>query len=160
MLSVAVMCFMCTKPKPKVSIDLERVRDSVEEHTGKHKFSPLITKDRHLAVEYRIENGKIITDVDSSPVKIVFGKMPRMKSMGTFQVVLLDKQDSVLLSYYMTNPLYIRVESGPGRGVKRIQNGSFFVRLPKDQSIGKIVFIEEKEGRIESNVSGKFSHIQ
>lgn len=62
--------------------------------------------------------------------------------------------------YYIANPFYVRVEGAGTKSQKRISEGSFYIRLPKDKSITKVVFLEVGQSLIESNIGEKVSHIQ
>lgn len=163
---LAVFCFLCAacreRPSKEMKIDYARLRDTLDslKRNDANRFTPVIGPDRHFTIRYEIHNGGIVTGIDTSDIKIAYGKMPKMPASGTFQVVLLNKANRAISTYYISNPFFVRVESGGRKSQKRISEGSFYIRLPIDKSVTRVQFLEIGQRRVQSDIGGVLSLVK
>lgn len=150
-----LLCFICCmcKPKPvpteELVIDHLKLRKAVQEASG--PFTPAKSKDEHVLLKYFIKDDKVVNHIDASMVRVVDGPMPKFKQVklkkyGGFQVLYKNASDSLLGAYSMKSPLYSRSDGKVKKRVRKISNGSFFVRLPKDTSIVTVIL---RDGNVE-----------
>jgi hypothetical protein len=134
----------------KKYVDYQRIKKLTEKSTL--RFNPGFINGRHTILVYKIDNYEIFDSmriVRGQPVrytKTVLGKMPSMRSGGSFEVIIHytgDKRDlqsakDSITSYRMLSPLYHRVEQGADRGLVKIKAGTFEIPLPDIRNIRKI----------------------
>ena len=138
---IAVVFSMRCSPDKKF-IDYQKLKKATETSTG--YFDPGFINDTHQTAVFKIRDYEIYDSLISGhgfPVKYrrtVTGKMPSMRSGGTFEVVFLHA-DTVVSSYRMTSPLYHRVEHGTRKGLFRVKAGSFEVPVPDTLNIETII---------------------
>jgi len=162
----AVMLFFSAcghEHEEKKYVDYQKVKKLTEKSTL--RFDPGFINGRHTVLVYKIDNYEIsdsMRSIRGTPVrytKTVLGKMPSMRSGGSFEVIIhyaVDKKDSQnakdsITSYRMPSPLYHRVEQGPDKGLVKVKAGAFEIPLPEINNIRKIILKDYGRERHVSN---------
>lgn len=141
---IQILVFYCISCTPeKRYIDYQKVKKLTEDST--RTFDPTFMEQSHVAVVFKIRHYEIYDSLihghglSVKATRNIEGRMPAMKSGGTFQVIFNDSSGNELYSYRMKSPLYHRVEQGSQKGLYKIQAGSFDVPVPNLPDIREIV---------------------
>lgn len=134
-------------------------QDDVAEKTP--DFDPAYfkdTKQRHMAVFFDIQNGKLI--LSARPAQIRVGNMPyKPESAGNVKIVYKNKKGKTLGSYSVFDPILARScdqQKGGLKGeFKTIAKGTVAVLLPLNQKISQIEIISADNKRNSYKIGGR-----
>lgn len=121
----------------------EQKRERVEKSTK--PFNPSyfsLSENSFYVLEAMIVNNQIVID-STATISVVPGKLPYPS--GNFKVAVMDKQGKQITEYFMQDPLNIHSCEGENNHVGSLKNGRVFISLPKNNSIGKLIFSRDKE---------------
>lgn len=121
----------------------EQKRDRVEKSTK--PFNPnyfSLPENSFYVLEAMVVDNKIVID-STATISVVPGKMPYPN--GNFKVTIMDKQGKQISEYFMQDPLIARSCEGEDNHNSLLKNGRVFISLPKNNSIGTLIFTRGKE---------------
>lgn len=121
----------------------EQKRDRVEKNTKPFSLNYFSQAENSFYVlEANVAGNKIVID-STATILVVPGKLPYPS--GNFKVSVLDKQGKQITEYFMQDPLTARSCEGEKDHLSPLDKGRVSIALPKNNSIGTLVFTRDKE---------------
>lgn len=121
----------------------EQKRERVEKNTK--PFNPSyfsLSENSFYVLEAMVVDNKIVID-STATISVVPGNLPYPN--GDFKVSILDKQGKQISEYFMQDPLIARSCEGENNNITPLEKGRVFISLPKNNSIGTLIFTRGKE---------------
>jgi len=121
----------------------EQKREQVEKNTK--PFNPnyfSLSENSFYVLEAMVVDNKIVID-STATISVVPGKMPYPN--GNFKVSILDRQGAKISEYFMQDPLLARSCEGEDKNLTPLDKGRVYISLPKNNSIGSLIFTRGKE---------------
>ena len=136
-------CLLLTMTVKAQEENDEQKRDRVEKSTKPFNMNYFsLSENSFYVLEARVADNKIVID-STATIKVVPGKLPYPS--GNFKVSVLDKQGKQITEYLMQDPLIARSCEGENNNLGTLDVGRVYIALPKNNSIGTLVFTRDKE---------------